>query len=73
LPFRQIGCPSAEHREPLRQSIVQLRQAEHAQSSRGQLDGERQAVQPSADRRQQRTRLGVHLQIEAHRPSPLDE
>ena len=71
---RQGGAASpGQQAEPLVEAVVQGAERQRAQPGGGQLDGQRQPVQPRADRHHQRGGLLVERQAGALRPGPVDE
>ena len=69
---RQGGTASpGEQTEALVEAVVQGAKRQRAQPGGGKLDGQRQPVQPSADRHHQRGGLLVHRQVGALRPGPV--
>ena len=63
LPFGQVAGPAGQHAEPLVQPRGQRLRGQQPDPGRGQLDGQRQPVQPAADLRH---RPGVFVgQLEA--------
>ena len=66
-------APTVEEWEALGQPLVELRQAEQAEPRGGKLDGQRQAVEAFADRRDQRPRLESDVELGLDRPSTFEE
>ena len=58
LPVRQVAIAAGQDRQPILQSGEERLWREHADPRRGQLDGQRQPVEASADRGDRR---GVFL------------
>ena len=71
---RQSGAASpGQEAETLVETVCKATQRQRAQPGSGQLDGQRQPVQPLADRHHQRGGPLVDHQGGALRPGPLDE
>ncbi len=63
----------AEDREPIRQPSQQLGWCEHVRARRGELERERQAIEPTADLGDGPDVLGREREAGLRRASPLDE
>ena len=64
LPLGEVARASAQEREPLLEPISSAAGEQHLDARRGELDRERQVVEPAADRRD----LAVRRELDAGRP-----
>ena len=65
--------PAGQHAEAVVEPLAQLLQRHHAHPRRRQLDGQRDAVQAAADRRQRRSVLVRHVEVRPLQPGAIDE
>jgi hypothetical protein len=73
LPGQGGAAAAGEQPEPLVQTVVHPGQRQRPQPGRGELDGQRQPVQPPADRHDQRDRLGIDGQASTLCSRSVDE
>ena len=73
LAFQRGAAAPRQQPEPLIQAGGQLTERHRPQAGRGQLDRQRHAVQPPADRHHHRAGLLVHGQGDAAGPGPVRE
>ena len=73
LPGRQVVRAAGQHRQPAVQPGQQRRRGKQPHPGRGQLNGQREPVQPPADLRHGRCRLGVQRQRRPHSTWPLHQ
>ncbi len=74
LLARQGGpAPAGEQAEALVEAVEQAVQGQGAQPGGGELDGQRQPVQPAADRHDDRDRVVADRQPDALGPGPVHE
>ena len=71
LAFDRGAASACEQPETLIQPVAELSQRQRAQPGRGELDGQRHAVQSSADRHDKRGSLRIEGQVDALRTRPV--
>ena len=73
LPRQDVAAAAGEHAEALVEPLAQLARAEHLDARRGELDGERDAVEPPADVGDDRRVLVGQRETVVGGARPLDE
>ena len=68
-----VAQGAGEQGELLVEALNQLGDGQDLESGSGELDGERDPVQPSADLGDQRSVLGIELESWHHQARPIDE
>ena len=73
LPRRRRVAPGAEHPEAIVEALRDRRGTECSQTAGGELERERQAVEPEADAGDVHRVLLIEREARRRRTSPLDE